>query len=66
MRMIISILFLILFDYCTAQKEANIWYFGQYAGLDFSSGNPVTLTNGQINTDEGVAIICDKNGLLLF
>ncbi|WP_168196962.1 hypothetical protein [Flavobacterium alkalisoli] len=35
-----------------AQKEANIWYFGQHAGLDFNSGIPVPLLDGQINTNE--------------
>lgn len=50
----------------TAQKEANIWYFGEYAGLDFNSGSPVALTDGQLNTLEGCASIADKNGDLLF
>lgn len=30
------------------QGEANNWYFGENAGLDFSSGSPVAVTNGQI------------------
>jgi len=31
-----SIIFLsFIFYSCFAQNEANIWYFGQYAGLDF-------------------------------
>jgi gliding motility-associated-like protein len=62
----LTIFFLYLFNCCIAQKEGNIWYFGKNAGLDFSSGNPVALSNGQINTDEGVASICDSNGGLLF
>jgi gliding motility-associated-like protein len=49
-----------------AQKEAAIWYFGQYAGLDFNSGSPVALTDGQLNTAEGCTSISDKNGNLLF
>lgn len=49
-----------------AQKEAAIWYFGEYAGLDFNSGSPVALTNGQLSTDEGCTTISDKNGNLLF
>ena len=47
-------------------KEGNIWYFGQNAGLDFNSGSPVALTDGQLNTWEGCASICDNNGGLLF
>lgn len=49
-----------------AQKEAAIWYFGNYAGLDFNSGSPVALTNGKLNTVEGCTTISDKNGNLLF
>lgn len=49
-----------------AQGEANIWYFGQNAGLDFNSGSPVALTNGQLVTDEGCATISNSIGQLLF
>ncbi len=49
-----------------AQGETNIWYFGQFAGVDFNGGNPVALTNGALSTSEGSATICDKNGSLLF
>ena len=49
-----------------AQKEANIWYFGNLAGLDFNSGSPVALTNGQMATSEGCATISTSNGRLLF
>ena len=49
-----------------AQGEANIWYFGQNAGLDFNSGSPVALINGQLVTDEGCATISNSNGQLLF
>lgn len=49
-----------------AQGEANIWYFGQNAGLDFNSGVPIALTNGQLVTDEGCATISNSSGQLLF
>lgn len=49
-----------------AQKQANIWYFGHKAGLDFSSGNPQPLSNSMMNTDEGCASIADNDGNLLF
>ena len=48
------------------QNEANVWYFGYHAGIDFSSGVPIVLSNGQTETLEGVGSICDSNGLLLF
>ncbi len=52
----------------TAQnpKQANIWYFGTNAGLDFTNGNPVPLTNGAMSAAEGVTVACDENGSLLF
>ena len=49
-----------------AQKESAVWYFGGNAGLDFNSGSPVALTNGQLVTKEGCATISNANGSLLF
>jgi len=50
----------------SAQNQANIWYFGHNAGLDFNGGDPVALNDGALFTDEGVATISDYNGNLLF
>ncbi len=47
-----------------AQKQANIWYFGENAGFDFNQNKP--LTDGKIFTDEGCVVISDKQGNLLF
>lgn len=60
--------FIILFNSLTffAQKEADLWYFGRNAGMDFSSGKPIALENGKLNTEEGCAVIADKSGKLLF
>ncbi len=50
-----------------SQKEFNVWYFGYRAGIDFNSGSPVALTNGQMSTYEGVASILDPlTGAFLF
>ncbi len=46
-------------------KRATHWYFGNGAGLDFSSGSPVAVT-GAIFTVEGCATISDKFGNLQF
>jgi hypothetical protein len=57
---------------CNAQKQGNIWHFGEGAGLNFNSGTPVAITNGQTATDigianqEGSATISDSSGALLF
>ena len=50
----------------TSSKEANIWYFGNEAGLDFNTSPPTALTDGQTNTEEGCTSISDSNGDLLF
>ncbi len=52
--------------YSFSQGEANIWYFGENAGIDFNSGTPVALTDGQIDTLEGCATISNAAGVLLF
>ncbi|UJH90899.1 hypothetical protein LZ575_19705 [Antarcticibacterium sp. 1MA-6-2] len=49
-----------------AQNEANIWYFGFNAGLDFNSGTAVVLLDGELSTNEGCASISDSGGNLLF
>lgn len=49
-----------------AQGEANIWYFGSNAGLDFNGGPPIALTNGSLSTGEGCASISNSVGSLLF
>ena len=46
-------------------KRGYHWYFGNFAGLDFSSGSPV-FSKGSLYSFEGCASISDKNGNLLF
>lgn len=68
LKKLIKILSIIIFfsNVSFAQKEANIWYFGENAGLDFNSGTPVPLLDGLINTDKGCATISDSDGNLNF
>lgn len=47
-------------------QSTSIWYFGHHAGLKFQNGNPVALSNGQINNIEGCSVMCDNNGNLMF
>ena len=49
-----------------AQFEHATWYFGEKAGISFSSGSPVGITDGEINTGEGCASISDECGNILF
>jgi PKD repeat protein len=61
---------LTIFNSAFSQKQGNVWYFGDHAGLDFSSGSPVVLNNGQTPLNaahaEGSSVICDSSGALLF
>ena len=60
----ISIMLIVPLTY--AQKEANVWYFGANAGIDFNSGKPKAITNGKMFASEGCASICNTEGRLLF
>ena len=72
MKIKLAILILIFPLICFAQKQANIWYFGDHAGVSFNSGSPIALTNGQTAYcymyphNEGSSTICDSSGALLF
>ncbi len=47
------------------QKQADNWYFGRYAGIEFSSGEPNSILDGQLFTAEGCATLSDSLGNLL-
>jgi gliding motility-associated-like protein len=50
-----------------SQKQADIWYFGDKAGIDFRSGTAVSLTNENVMTSyKSSAVISDSLGNLLF
>ncbi len=49
-----------------SQNQANWWFFGGNAGLDFNTGTPVPNDLGQLSTTEGCAVISDACGSLLF
>ncbi len=66
MRFSILLLFCFFTTGVLAQREAANWYFGTYAGLDFNSGSPEFLLDGQIRTVEGCETFSDKDGNLLF
>lgn len=71
MQVIIRIAFLVAVSLCfcyslQAQRQNNIWYFGNGAGLDFNSGKPITLKDGKLFTEEGCASVSNQSGQLLF
>jgi hypothetical protein len=59
------IVFLCALNSLDAQKQTNYWFFGIFAGLDFSAGSPKD-TSGALNTTEGCSSISDSLGNLLF
>jgi gliding motility-associated-like protein len=59
------LLFLLNSIVILAQGEANNWFFGQYAGINFNNGT-VTTTTGRLYTNEGCASFSDSEGKLLF
>ncbi|WP_299211097.1 T9SS type B sorting domain-containing protein [uncultured Aquimarina sp.] len=61
-----TVLLFLLGSSLFAQGEANNWYFGQNAGISFSTTPPTPLTDGNINTLEGCTTISDATGQLLF
>lgn len=52
-------------EYDAVDQRANIWYFGQNAGIDFNEQPPIAIT-GPLNTPEGCAVISDQNGEVIF
>lgn len=61
------VLFLILFVSFSGipQEYTNNWHFGNYAGLNFSSGSPVALNNSAMIAWGGCASISDSSGNLI-
>lgn len=53
-------------EYDATDQRANIWYFGQNAGINFNNPPGVTAITGPVNTPEGVSVISDRNGQVIF
>lgn len=63
---LLCILLSLFSHFSFSQNQNNNWYFGDYAGLTFTSGSPVAVTTGQLFTNEGCSTISDNTGSLLF
>lgn len=66
MRTRILLLLMGLFLNSYAQKEAYNWYFGRNAALNFSTGEPVSLTGSAMWASNGSASVSDSAGNLMF
>lgn len=59
-------------EYDLQDGRANIWYFGNRAGIDFNPlfsdppGPIVALDNSAMDAPEGCAIVSDRNGDVIF
>lgn len=50
-----------------SQKQAEVWYFGEKAGIDFRSGTAAPLTDQNVmNALQATASICDSMGNFKF
>lgn len=49
-----------------SQGEANNWYFGEEAGINFTNGKVSALTNGKTYSVRGAATMSNSKGQLLF
>jgi gliding motility-associated-like protein len=56
------IIVLLVVKIASAQNEANNWFFPDECGLDFNSGTPVVLYDGQIENLYATATISDSLG----
>ena len=64
---IILLFFTLCLSYLgTSQNQTNNWYFGNGAGLSFSTNPPTPLTTSTMNTSYSSATMSDANGNLLF
>ena len=63
---LILLIFLLTSNNTLFGQQGNIWYFGQYTGLNFNTSPPTALLNGKINTLEGSSCISDNAGNILF
>ncbi|RLD42363.1 MAG: hypothetical protein DRI89_07425, partial [Bacteroidetes bacterium] len=65
-KTLLILLFIFSGFFVNAQNQANIWYFGNFCGVDFNTGTPVNtneIPHGGANAN---AVMCDSNGNFLF
>ncbi len=65
-KLFILLILIQLYTCIYAQKQSDNWYFGEYAGLNFSTATPTVLLNSEMNVSEGCSSISDNDGNLLF
>lgn len=66
MRLKILLFLFITPAFIFAQKENQHWFFGNGAGLNFSTSPPTVLSTGSLYTNEGCSSFSNEKGELLF
>ena len=59
-------MFLLLSTSLFAQNQANIWYWGDFCGLDFNSGVPVETHEINAASGNAMSVMGDTSGNFLF
>ncbi len=65
-QLIIFLLFVHVAIITRAQKQDNVWIFGDSCGISFQTGIPQLLSSVRINSVECSSSIADSLGNLLF
>ena len=65
-QLLLYLSLLLAVNFTARAQQANIWYFGDKAGLNFNNTPPTALTNSQMYTHEGCSTASDSLGNLLF
>src|SRR4051812_7310250 len=63
---LLQLLLVVLAFYSKGQNETQKWYFGDRAGLDFSTNPPTVLSNSAMHARAGCSSMSDATGNLLF
>ena len=66
---VFSLMIALLSLTASAQKQGNVWVFGDGSGLNFNGSSPTTVTTSlplESGYNEGASSICDSAGNLLF
>ncbi len=65
-KLVYTFIISICFCFFNANSQTNFWFFGDHAGLDFSSGSPVAITGQSVSDESSSAVSNPVTGELLF
>jgi len=64
-KILTILLFFFPFVLFGQSNHAEIWYFGNKAGIDFRTIPPLPLLDGQMSVSEGSSTLADQNGNMI-